>query len=78
MSTNASTPTSSVPLAARPARLLSADEVGELLGVPRTLVYALARRRELPCVHVGERYVRFRPEALESWIEKQEARGDWR
>jgi excisionase family DNA binding protein len=59
----------------RPARLLSADEVGELLGVPRTLVYTLARRGELPTVHVGERYVRFREEALESWIAAQESGG---
>lgn len=57
----------------RPARLLSAEDVAELLGVPRTFVYALARRGDLPVVRVGERYVRFRAEALEQWICGQES-----
>lgn len=53
-------------------RLLTADEVAEVLGVPRTFVYALARRGELPTVRIGERYVRFRGQALERWITDQE------
>ena len=63
---------------ARSGRLLSADEVAELLGVPRTLVYALARRGQLPAVRVGERYVRFREEALHGWITAQETPGEGR
>lgn len=59
----------------RPRRLLEADDVAELLGVPRTFVYALARRGDLPVVRVGERYVRFRAEALEAWIAEQETSG---
>lgn len=55
--------------------MLEADEVAELLGVPRTFVYALARRGELPTVRVGERYVRFRAEALAEWIAEQESTG---
>lgn len=58
-----------------PRRLLEAGEVAELLGVPPTFVYALARRGELPVVRVGERYVRFRAEALEQWIAAQESVG---
>jgi excisionase family DNA binding protein len=62
------------PITQGPApRLLSAEDVAELLGVPRTFVYALARRGDLPVVRVGERYVRFRAEALERWITAQEA-----
>jgi excisionase family DNA binding protein len=53
-------------------RLLTADDVAGVLGVPRTFVYALARRGELPTVRVGERYVRFRTQALDQWIEHQE------
>jgi excisionase family DNA binding protein len=53
-------------------RLLTADDVADLLGVPRTFVYSLARRGELPTVRVGERYVRFRTQALDQWIEDQE------
>jgi len=59
----------------RSGRLLGADDVAELLGVSRTFVYALARRGELPTVRVGERYVRFRSEAIEGWIEAQESHG---
>jgi excisionase family DNA binding protein len=53
-------------------RLLTADEVAALLGVPRSFVYALARRGELPTVRIGERYVRFREEALDRWIAQRE------
>jgi len=60
------------PGAAVAGRLLSADEVAAVLGVPRTFVYALARRGELPTVRIGERYVRFRAHALDRWIADQE------
>ena len=52
--------------------LLTADDVAEVLGVPRTFVYALARRGELPTVRIGDRYVRFRSETLQRWIEQHE------
>ncbi len=58
---------------AHPARLLGAADVAQLLGVRETFVYALARRGELPTVRLGERYVRFRPEALWAWIEQRES-----
>lgn len=56
----------------RPGRLLAADDVADLLGVNATFVYALVRRGNLPAVRIGERYVRFRAETLERWIEEQE------
>ena len=46
--------------------------VAAVLRVPRTLVYALARRGELPAVRIGERYIRFRADAIERWIESRE------
>ena len=52
--------------------LLTADDVADILGVPRTFVYALARRGELPTVRIGDRYVRFRSETLQRWIEQHE------
>ena len=64
--------THTTPTTASAGRLLTADDVADLLGVPRTFVYTLARRGELPTVRVGERYVRFRSQALEQWIEDQE------
>lgn len=54
-------------------QLLTADEVAVMLRVPRSLVYALARRGELPTVRIGERYVRFRATTIERWIQSQEA-----
>jgi excisionase family DNA binding protein len=71
----------SAPLPARQASnvftnrpLHTADDVAVILRVPRSLVYALARRGELPAVRIGERYVRFRAEAIERWTE---AREEW-
>jgi len=57
--------------------LLTASDVAEILRVPRSLVYALARRGDLPTVSVGDRYVRFRDEALRWWIEECETT-NWR
>lgn len=54
-------------------RLLTADDVAGVLRVPRSFVYALARRGELPTVRIGERYVRFRSAALETWIAHHES-----
>jgi excisionase family DNA binding protein len=52
--------------------LLTADDVAALLRVPRSLIYALVRRGELPAVRIGERYVRFREQAIERWLEQRE------
>jgi excisionase family DNA binding protein len=59
--------------AAAVERLLTAADVAAVLGVPRSLVYALVRRGDLPSIRVGDRYVRFRAEAIEQWIEHREA-----
>jgi excisionase family DNA binding protein len=53
-------------------RLLTADDVAKILCVPRSFVYALARRGEVPTVRIGDRYVRFRGEAIEGWIDECE------
>jgi excisionase family DNA binding protein len=53
--------------------LLTAEQVAELLAVPKSFVYEMARRGEIPCVVLG-RYRRFRREAIERWIEEQESR----
>jgi excisionase family DNA binding protein len=51
--------------------LLDADEAAELLGVTRRHLYALTRDHGLPHVRIG-RYLKFRREALERWVEEQE------
>jgi len=55
------------------SRLLAAEDVSDLLGVSPALVYALVRRGELPAVRVGDRYIRFRAQALEDWIAARES-----
>lgn len=60
-------------------RLLTADDVASILRVPRSLIYALVRRGDLPAIRIGERYVRFRNEAIERWLKHREGADsrDW-
>jgi excisionase family DNA binding protein len=53
--------------------LLTAAEVGELLGVPTSWVYEQARQGRIPTVPLG-RYRRFRRVAVEAWIAELEKR----
>ena len=52
-------------------RLLHAEEVARLLGVPKTWVYSETRAGRLPHVRVG-RYRRYRLEAVQDWITEHE------
>jgi excisionase family DNA binding protein len=54
-----------------PDRLLDAEAVAEMLGVPKTWIYEQSRKGLIPTVSLG-RYRRFRREAIEAWIEEQE------
>jgi excisionase family DNA binding protein len=56
------------------SRLLEPDEVAELLAISRKRVYALARGGGLPHIRIG-RYLRFRAEAVQRWIEESEVGG---
>ena len=53
-------------------RLLKADDVAVALQVPKPRVYELARQQLLPVVRIG-RQIRFRPEAIETWLASLEA-----
>lgn len=53
--------------------LLTADQAGALLGVPKTWVLAEARADGIPHMRLG-RYVRFDADALEAWW-RSRARG---
>ena len=59
-------------------RLLTAEEVGELLSVPTSWVREQTRRPDgtIPHLRLG-RYVRFEREAVLAWLETQRA-GQWR
>jgi len=50
-------------------RLLTADDVAELLAVPVSWVRESTRSGAMPCVRLG-RYVRFERAAVEAWLEE--------
>jgi len=49
-------------------RLVTADEVAELLSVPVSWVREATRSGAMPCVRLG-RYVRFELASVEAWLE---------
>ena len=50
-------------------RLLTADDVAELLAVPVSWVRESTRSGAMPCVRLG-RYVRFERAAMEAWLKE--------
>lgn len=54
-------------------RLMTAAEVSEILRVPRSTVYELARTRRIPFIKVGRRTL-FEPRMLSDWIASQAVR----
>jgi len=54
--------------------LLTASEVAELLGVPKSWVYEQSRTGRIPTVTLG-RYRRYRREAIEAWLREIEHAG---
>jgi excisionase family DNA binding protein len=46
---------------------LTVREVAQLLKIPENRVYDLAARGQIPCVHIGERQLRFIREDLLAW-----------
>jgi excisionase family DNA binding protein len=54
--------------------LLTAAQVAQMLGVPKTWVYEQSRMGRIPTVTLG-RYRRYRAEAIAEWVQKQEAEG---
>jgi excisionase family DNA binding protein len=52
-------------------RLLTAEDVAELIGMRTDYVYRLARRDAIPHLRFG-RTVRFRSESIEEWLEEEE------
>jgi excisionase family DNA binding protein len=52
-------------------KLLTADDVADLMRVTRAWVYAQTRANALPHLRLG-RYVRYRRAAIETWMETVE------
>jgi excisionase family DNA binding protein len=55
------------------ASLLTAEEVAGMLGMGTDWIYAQVRADRIPHVRLG-RYVRFRSESIEQWLEEIEHR----
>jgi excisionase family DNA binding protein len=56
-----------------PDRLLTIPQVAEILGVPKSYAYELARQRRLPALRFGK-YVRVGPAALATWLTEHQGR----
>ena len=52
-------------------RLMSINEVAEILGIPAATLYGWRYRGEGPRGYRVGRFVRYRRSAVESWLEKQ-------
>ena len=52
-------------------KLLTAEEVADLMRVTRAWVYAETRRNAIPHLRLG-RYVRYRRSAIEAWMQAVE------
>lgn len=65
--TSAETEDAAEPAEAPAPRLMTASEVGDLLRMPRSTVYELARTQRIPYLKVGRRTL-FDPVTLMAWI----------
>jgi predicted DNA-binding transcriptional regulator AlpA len=54
--------------------LITAEEVAEIIGRPRHVVYRLTREKLIPSVHLGVRSYAYDPVAIEKWIARGGAR----
>ena len=59
--------------ATSPSRLLTAEEVADMIGMTADYVYALSRRGAIPTITFG-RTRRYRLEAIEEWLADLEVR----
>ena len=52
-------------------RLLTVKDVSGLLNVPRSYVYSLTHRKQIPHLKIGG-HLRFRESAVQAWLASQE------
>lgn len=58
------------PAPAKPAHLLTADEVAKLLNTNLQVVYRLARNQQLPAIILGARILRFTEGSISDFIKR--------
>ena len=57
-----------------PSRLLEAEDVADMLGMTTDWIYREVRAGRLPHIRLG-RYVRFRRESIDAWLDACEHSG---
>jgi excisionase family DNA binding protein len=55
-------------------KLLSADEIAELLGVKKSTIYQWTHQKYIPHIKLGNK-VRFKPSQIDKWLEQRTYKG---
>ena len=56
-------------------KLLKAEDVSKLLGIPKGSVYNLVHEGRIPHIKLGNGRLRFKPSSLEKWLNQMEKKG---
>jgi excisionase family DNA binding protein len=56
-------------------KLLDAKHIADLVGIPVSSIYDLARRNVIPHIRIGKA-VRFQPEKITEWLASGGSRGE--
>lgn len=59
----------------KPDRLLTVQEICELLKVPKVYIYWLTHRKRIPFIKM-QGHLRFRQSAIDEWLRQQEVRSN--
>ena len=57
-------------------KLLTVQEICELLKVPKSYVYYLIHSKSIPHFKINNGHLRFRQSHIEEWLESQEVRSN--
>ena len=57
-------------------KLLSVDEVSEMLGVTKATIYSWTSRNKIPHIKLSKRLLKFRKNDIEAWIAKRAVGAD--
>lgn len=52
-------------------QLVDAEQLAEILAVPKSHVYAMAEKGQIPFVRVGKKYIRFNPDKVLATLESR-------
>ena len=55
-------------LDSRPARLMTCQEIAEMVSVTPQIIYKLVKKKQIPHVRLGK-IIRFKNDVIERWLE---------